>query len=543
MAINFPVKQNIPADIGFEYTDIDTQLKWVWDGKSWNAIAAGGASVVASASAPDEPEAGDMWWDTNSGKLKIYYEDENSSQWVDAFNINGALSVDLTGYATTSALNAYASLTSPNFTGVPTAPTAAAGTSTTQIATTQFVTQSISVGTGASAVIYDEKAAPNEGGFFGNASTYSWFARGAGGFDTNNFVFIVAEQNGSTSNRLRLKPFTVNRSTGVITFATQNNIWNNTSSSSNGASTIWMATSEGTGKFCFGTNSPLPGYSSHVFGIAWGRLDTNNVMQVGSYEFTNGDHGYNGRYTAIPSDTSQTGFRTITAGYDANNSSRAMYRVWNWTGNNVSYGGKNSLSSDTSTTYGVSIMTQPNLAANTTLPQAIIQYRVSPSDYRFGTINSNGSYTNVTNPLGNWSSNAIAFHLQNGKVIQFQNNGSLVWTSYSSTPTVITAKAPFQFSDFKSEQCSWIANDTWIAQIGSGNPYSPVPKLVKFSVSDTGITVLGYADVSTEAAGYWNTYSGFKLLKNLSGVYDKIVWFEHSTGAQSVKVTSLPEFK
>jgi hypothetical protein len=145
MAINFPVKQNIPGDIGFEYTDIDTQLKWVWDGYSWNTLASGGASVVASATAPDEPEAGDMWWDTNSGKLKIYYEDENSSQWVDAFNINGALSVDLTGYATTSALNSYAPLASPIFTGIVNVPTLIEGSNI--VAAAPSSTQNIDVET------------------------------------------------------------------------------------------------------------------------------------------------------------------------------------------------------------------------------------------------------------------------------------------------------------------------------------------------------------------------------------------------------------
>ena len=46
--------------------------------------------------------------------------------------------------ATQAALNAKAPLASPALTGTPTAPTAAAGTNTTQIATTAFVTSAIS---------------------------------------------------------------------------------------------------------------------------------------------------------------------------------------------------------------------------------------------------------------------------------------------------------------------------------------------------------------------------------------------------------------
>lgn len=45
----------------------------------------GGASVTVSTTAPSSPSAGDLWWNSEEGKLKIYYTDANSSQWVDAF--------------------------------------------------------------------------------------------------------------------------------------------------------------------------------------------------------------------------------------------------------------------------------------------------------------------------------------------------------------------------------------------------------------------------------------------------------------------------
>ncbi len=43
-----------------------------------------GASVTVGTSPPVSPNAGDFWWDSESGKLKIYYNDGTSSQWVDA---------------------------------------------------------------------------------------------------------------------------------------------------------------------------------------------------------------------------------------------------------------------------------------------------------------------------------------------------------------------------------------------------------------------------------------------------------------------------
>lgn len=44
----------------------------------------GGASVSVSTSPPGSPSAGDLWWDSDQGVLRIYYADPDSNQWVDA---------------------------------------------------------------------------------------------------------------------------------------------------------------------------------------------------------------------------------------------------------------------------------------------------------------------------------------------------------------------------------------------------------------------------------------------------------------------------
>ena len=44
----------------------------------------GGASVTIATTAPSSPSAGNLWWNSEEGKLKIYYTDANTSQWVDA---------------------------------------------------------------------------------------------------------------------------------------------------------------------------------------------------------------------------------------------------------------------------------------------------------------------------------------------------------------------------------------------------------------------------------------------------------------------------
>ena len=44
----------------------------------------GGANVTVSDTIPaGTPTAGDLWWESDTGRLKIYYQDTDSSQWVD----------------------------------------------------------------------------------------------------------------------------------------------------------------------------------------------------------------------------------------------------------------------------------------------------------------------------------------------------------------------------------------------------------------------------------------------------------------------------
>jgi hypothetical protein len=121
-----------------------------------NALAAI-ASNNSGSSAPSTTYANQWWYDTTTDILKIRAEandawisvaklDQTTDQF---FPIVGGVEVTATGTelnfvdGVTSAiqtqLDAKAPLASPALTGTPTAPTAAAGTNTTQIATTAFV--------------------------------------------------------------------------------------------------------------------------------------------------------------------------------------------------------------------------------------------------------------------------------------------------------------------------------------------------------------------------------------------------------------------
>ena len=44
----------------------------------------GGATVTTDDNAPANPVDGDLWWKSNEGRLKVYYADGTSNQWIDA---------------------------------------------------------------------------------------------------------------------------------------------------------------------------------------------------------------------------------------------------------------------------------------------------------------------------------------------------------------------------------------------------------------------------------------------------------------------------
>jgi hypothetical protein len=81
---------SITGDVINDVVTISANLKPVFDYAN-TLISGGGASVNVGASAPPLPNVGNMWWDTVSGRLFIYYTDTDSSQWVEASPSGGVI--------------------------------------------------------------------------------------------------------------------------------------------------------------------------------------------------------------------------------------------------------------------------------------------------------------------------------------------------------------------------------------------------------------------------------------------------------------------
>ena len=50
---------------------------------SWQEVSGGGASLTVSDTPPASPEAGNLWFESDTGNTLVYYTDANTSQWVE----------------------------------------------------------------------------------------------------------------------------------------------------------------------------------------------------------------------------------------------------------------------------------------------------------------------------------------------------------------------------------------------------------------------------------------------------------------------------
>lgn len=109
--------------------------------------------------------------------------------------------IDTEFTAISNAIASKADINSPSFTGTPTAPTASAGTNTTQLATTAFVTAALSAAYPVGSIYINATSASNPNTLLGFGT---WTAFGAGrvlvGLDASDALFDTAEETGGSKN-------------------------------------------------------------------------------------------------------------------------------------------------------------------------------------------------------------------------------------------------------------------------------------------------------------------------------------------------------
>ena len=78
MSFNFP---SSPTS-GQTYEPVGGPV-FVWDGIAWKAQTTGTpVTVYASDNPPVNPALSQLWWESDSGNLFIWYADGDSAQWV-----------------------------------------------------------------------------------------------------------------------------------------------------------------------------------------------------------------------------------------------------------------------------------------------------------------------------------------------------------------------------------------------------------------------------------------------------------------------------
>ena len=404
---------------------------------------------------------------------------------------------------------------------------------------------SIAGGGGAETVptIYDEETISNDSGWQGN-TTYSCCMRTAGGKKGNTFFFARLEQNSSiTDTRLRVYPFTVNRSTGAITWGSASNVWYNSSGS--GHSTTFWTGPDGTGAVFAGGHNQYPGYSSHVFGYSKFIVNANGTLTDNSAVYTNADHGYNGVYYSLPTSIS-TGYFS-SAGYNANASSRAYFRQHYMNGSSISVGSLTNLGSDTSTSYNVGFIAQPGVYQSGNQVASMVYYRINSANYRLRVTAANGNSADTT--VSNWDSGALAFQMTNGDVILYSSAHTVMrFTAYNSKTDLTTANAlPGSTGQFGSFMNFGLGNNEFVLSLSSSSPFTFGFPLIKATLnSTTGFSISGVSPVINPvvALGVNSSYTGmFPLYANDNDANpDKLLIASHDSNLIRVKVIDFPTF-
>ena len=95
-AFNFPATGGAAGDGSFTYTPAGTELEYGWFDPPgvWKLTkgggAGGGATIEVSPTPPSPADQGDLWFNSDDGRLYVYYVQANGQeQWIDAAPAQG----------------------------------------------------------------------------------------------------------------------------------------------------------------------------------------------------------------------------------------------------------------------------------------------------------------------------------------------------------------------------------------------------------------------------------------------------------------------
>lgn len=219
--VNFPDNPSdgdTQAVGGITYTY--SSSKGYWTAAASGGGGGGGASVTTDDAAPSSPNDGDLWWDSDAGKMYVYYADADSSQWVSVsvpgpIGATGAAGADGADGADGSA-QSYT-----NFAGFPSTGNTLGDLAVAQDTKALYIWDGtewdrISSGSDESPRVTTEPPASHALNSDGTTSTVTMVAEDPEGFDIE-YGIKYNTSGGALPNQLA-SATTINQSTGVYTF-------------------------------------------------------------------------------------------------------------------------------------------------------------------------------------------------------------------------------------------------------------------------------------------------------------------------------------
>lgn len=189
--------------------------KGYWTAAASGGGGGGGASVSTSDAAPSSPSDGDLWYDTDDGGMFVYYEDADSSQWVEVIGSAGS----------DGAAGAAASASYANFAAFPGSPTegdiAYAQDTNTLYLYNGTSWEVVASGNDESPVILTEPPTSTQSLTGGATSTVTMVAQDPEGFDIQ--YGIAYKTTGNARPDQLGADTTINQSTGVFTLTASSN--------------------------------------------------------------------------------------------------------------------------------------------------------------------------------------------------------------------------------------------------------------------------------------------------------------------------------